>query len=136
MLNIHHDLNVVAICVCAAGLWVLGALWYSPMLFGKSWMALAGMPKAEGKRPGMLLAMTASLIGDFVVALILEHFVIWSGAGTFGWGALIGFISWAGFVGATTLPQSMYEQKPFKLFASGYWILGMTLVGGVLAIWK
>lgn len=138
MLHIHHDLNIVGICVCAAGLWIMGALWFSPVLFAKPWMALVGIEKTEGKRPGMLLAMTASLIGDFVVALILEHLVIWSGAGSFGWGALIGFIAWAGFVGAVNLPQTMYERRPFKYFAitSGYWLLGLVLVGGVLAIWK
>ncbi len=99
---------------------------------------MLGIQKTEGKKRGMLLAATASFICDFVIAFILDHLIVWSGAGSFGWGALIGFIAWAGFIAATALPQGMFEGRPFKLFAinSGYWLVGLAIVGGVLAIWK
>ncbi len=138
MLHVHHVLNPIAILVCAVLLWLLGAIWYSPVLFAKPWMAMLGIQKTEGKKRGMLLAATASFICDFVIAFILDHLIVWSGAGSFGWGALIGFIAWAGFIAATALPQGMFEGRPFKLFAinSGYWLVGLAIVGGVLAIWK
>ena len=35
-------------------------------------------------------------------------------------------------------PQGIYEKRPFKLFAinSGYWLLGLFIVGGLLAAWR
>ncbi len=138
MLHIHHLLNPVGIFVCTAILWILGAVWYSPVLFAKPWMTMAGVKKEDGKKSWMYLGMVSSLLCDFVIALALDHLVVWSSAGTFGWGAMIGFIAWCGFYAAPTLPQGIYEGRPFKLFAinGGYWLLGFAVVGGVLAVWK
>jgi len=136
MQHLHH-LNPWAILAGGAVFWILGAAWYSPALFAKPWMALLGMQKTEGRKPGMLLAMTASLICDIVMAFMLEHLIMWANANTFGWGACIGVIAWIGFIAAPNLPQGMYEGRPFKLFAinSGYWLVGLILVGGMLAVW-
>jgi hypothetical protein len=75
---------------------------------------------------------------DLILAFVLEHLIFWSGASTFGWGALVGFIAWTGFFVAPNLPQGIYENRPFKLFAinNGYWLVGFLVVGGVLAVWR
>lgn len=132
-----HFMNPWAILVGGIVLWVLGAAWYSPVLFAKSWMAILGIQKTEGRRPGMLLAMTSSLLCDLVMTFILAHLIMWADANTFGWGAFIGVLAWIGFIAAPTLPQGMYEGRPFKLFAinGGYWLLGLVIVGGMLAVW-
>lgn len=132
-----HSMNPWAILAGGVIFWVLGAAWYSPALFAKPWMAMLGLEKTDNRRPGMLLAMTASLICDVVMAFMLAHLVMWADANTFGWGAIIGVIAWMGFIAAPTLPQGMYEGRPFKLFAinSGYWLVGLILVGGMLAVW-
>lgn len=132
-----YAFNPWAILVGGGILWVLGAAWYSPALFAKPWMAMLGIQKTESRKPGMLLAMTASLLCDVVVAFMLEHLILWADATSFGWGAMIGIIAWIGFIAATTLPQGMYEGRPFKLFAvnSGYWLIGLAVVGGMLAVW-
>ena len=134
----HLHLNPWAILVGGVALWILGAVWYSPALFAKPWMALLGMQKTEGRKPGMLLAITAALICDIVMAFMLEHLILWSGASTFAWGAFIGVLAWIGFIAAPNLPQGMFEGRPFKLFAinSGYWLVGLIVVGGMLAVWQ
>ncbi len=132
-----HFMNPWAILVGGVVFWVLGAAWYSPALFAKPWMAILGLEKTEGRKPGLLLAMTASLICDVVMSFMLAHLIMWANASTFGWGAFIGVIAWIGFIAAPTLPQGMYERRPFKLFAinSGYWLVGLVVVGGLLAAW-
>jgi hypothetical protein len=132
-----HAFNPWAILAGGGILWILGAAWYSPALFAKPWMEMLGIQKTEGRKPGMLLAMTASLLCDLVISFMLAHLILWAGATSFGWGAMIGIIAWIGFIAATTLPQSMYEGRPFKLFAinSGYWLIGLAVVGGMLGVW-
>jgi hypothetical protein len=131
----HLHFNHLAILVAALIQWFLGALWYS-LLFVKPWMALTGHTKAE-KPKGAVLAMAISFIGGLVLSFILAHVVIWSGATTIACGALIGFICWLGFVAAPLLSETLYEQRPFKLFAinSGYWLTAMLISGAILAAW-
>jgi hypothetical protein len=133
----HIHLNLVAILVSAVILWVLGAVWYSPALFAKPWMAALGITPDPSKKKGLLLGMISSFVGDFILAFVLNHFTLWAHATTFGWGALIGFITWVGFFVAPSFPQGIYENRPFKLFFinNGYWLIGLIIVGGLLAIW-
>jgi len=137
MHHIQHGLNHWAILVSALFLWFLGAAWYSSLLFAKPWIAIVG--RKEGEKPkGVVKGMIGSLIGDILLALALNHFVVWSGASTFGWGMLIGFIAWLGFFVAVNYPQHIYEGRPFAYFAinNGYWLIGLLVVGGVLAVWR
>jgi hypothetical protein len=136
--HIQHELNLLAVLVSALILWFLGALWFSPALFAKPWMAMVGIKKEAANQKSMIFGMVASFIGDVVVAFVLAHLVLWSNAPTFGWGAMLGFICWGAFFGAPNLPQSIYEGRPFKLFAitNGYWLVGLILIGGVLAVWR
>ena len=138
MHHIFHDLNHLAIIVSAVILWLLGAAWYSPALFAKPWMALLGINKGATKGSSMIAGMITSFVCDVILAFILAHIVIWTDASTFGWGALVGFIVWVGFIAAPNLPQGIYEGRPFKLFAinSGYWLVGLVIIGGVLAVWR
>ncbi|MFZ0747597.1 MAG: DUF1761 domain-containing protein [Terracidiphilus sp.] len=135
-----HHLHFNHLAVIASGLilWFLGAAWYSPALFAKPWMAMLGIKKGESNRKSLLAGMISSLIGDLILSLMLAHFILWSGAATLGWGALIGFICWLGFFAAPNLPQGIYENRPFKLFAinNGYWLVGLITVGGLLAVWR
>ena len=138
MHHLHH-FNHWAILASAVILWLLGAVWYSPALFAKPWMAMVGVdPTKEGKNKSMITGMISSFILDIVLAFVLDHVVQWSGADTFGLGALIGFIMWLGFIAAPALPQGIYEGRPFKLFAinTGYMLVGLMILGGVLAVWK
>lgn len=138
MQPIAQHFNHLAIIVCGVILWVLGAIWYSPALFAKPWMEILGISKGSSKRGTMVLGMISSFICDLVIAFMLAHLIIWSAAPSFGWGVFIGCLVWVGFYGSINLPQNIYEGRPFKLFAinGGYWLLGLGLIGGILAVWK
>ena len=135
--HLHH-FNDWAVLVSALILWFLGAVWYSPALFAKPWMAALGIVPNPDKRKGLLLGMVSSFIGDLFVAFVLLHFILWSGASSFGAGAFVGFLSWLGFYAATQFPQGVYEGRSPRLFAinAGYWFVGLVIVGGVLAVWR
>jgi hypothetical protein len=133
----HLHFNHLAVIVSALILWFLGAAWYSPALFAKPWMAMLGIQKDAPNKKSLVPGMISSLICDLILSFILAHVILWAGAATFEWGALIGFICWVGFFAAPNLPQGIYENRPFKLFAinNGYWLVGLILVGGLLAVW-
>ncbi len=133
-----HSLNYLAILVSGLLLWFLGAIWYSPVAFAKPWMEILGIKKGESKQSGLILGMVASFIGDVVLSFILAHIIFWANATGFANGCVLGVLVWIGFIAAPNLPQGIYERRPFKLFAinSGYWLVGLFIVGGLLAAWR
>jgi hypothetical protein len=137
--SIHHlhYMNHWALLVSALILWFLGAAWYSPVLFAKPWMAALGIVPG-GPKKGLAAGMISSFVGDLLVAFVLLHLILWSGAASYVTGAFVGFICWLGFFAATQFPQGIYESRPVKLFAinTGYWLIGLLLIGGLLAVWK
>ena len=137
MHHLHH-LNLLAVLVSAVILWVLGAVWYSPALFAKPWMAALKITPDPAKKKGLLAGMIASFIGDFILAFVLDHLVLWANAGSWRGGSFIGALVWLGFFAAPNFPQGIYESRPFKLFAinNGYWLVGLILVGILLAVWR
>jgi len=135
---LHHlQFNHYAILVCALIQWFLGAIWYSPVLFAKPWMAIVGIQPGNAKKSSMITGMILSFVGSLMLSFVLAHMVIWAGATTAAWGALIGFIAWAGFMAAPLAASYVYEGRPFKLFAInlGYWLVGLVVSGILLAVW-
>jgi hypothetical protein len=136
--HLHH-MNHWALLTSAVMIWIVGALWYSPALFAKPWMAALGIvPKPGDPKKGLALGMIASLVGDFLVSFVLLHFVLWSGSNTWRHGAFIGFLCWLGFFAATQLPQGIYERRPSTLFLinAGYWLVCLLASGALLAAWR
>ena len=135
----HHlqGFNHLAILACGVFIWMLGAAWYSPPLFAKPWAAMLGLNMNSGNKKGMVTGMISSFIGDLILSFMLAHFVIWSDSTTFGAGAFVGFIAWLGFVASPMFPQGIYEGRPTGLFwiNAGYWLVGIPIAGGILAIW-
>ena len=131
-LHFHH----VAILVAAVYQWILGALWYS-LFFAKPWMALTGH-KTGTKPKTAVIGMITSFFGGLLLAFVLAHVVMWSGATTFDWGAIIGFICWLGFIAMPLLAETIYEGRSFKLLAinSGYWLAAVVGSGILLAVWR
>ena len=134
----HLHINLWPVLVSAFVLWILGAIWYSPPLFAKPWMAALGITPDPNKKQGLLAGIIASFIGDFILAFMLLHIIYWAHANTLNRGAFVGCVVWLGFFAAPNFPQGIYEKRPFKLFAinNGYWLVGLIIVGILLAIWR
>src|ERR1700676_2626839 len=107
----EFPINYLALIVATIVKIALGALWYSPVLFGKTWQALTGRTDAEIKA-AMPKAMVVDLIGSFIMAFVLVHAVHYAGAQGIGQGAAVGFFNWLGFVAMISLSATIYEHKP------------------------
>ncbi len=136
MEHLHHLVNYRAILICAIILWIIGALWYSPPLFGKHWANIVGRPKGD-KPKGVIWGMIASFIGDFLLAFVLAHVILWSHADSALDGLHIGLLVWVGFVAAILYPSSIYEGRGPKYFMinGGYWLFGLLVIGALLGVW-
>jgi len=118
--------NILAVFVAAAAAMVLGALWYSPLLFGRPWKRLAGITSAGGAWLSYLLNFLSLLLMSYILGSILKGL----GAGTIVAGLRIGFWLWAGFVATITLGSLLWERKPLGLYLlnNAYYLLSIWLM--------
>jgi hypothetical protein len=69
------DVNLWAVLTCGVSSLLLGGLWYSPMLFGRRWQALAGLTDEQMAGGGLArifgLAFLLSLVAAYVFAVFL-----------------------------------------------------------------
>ena len=92
----------------------------------------------KGEKPkGVVWGMIASFIGDFLLAFVLAHVILWSHADSALDGLHIGLLVWVGFVAAILYPSSIYEGRGAKYFMinGGYWLFGLLVIGALLGVW-
>ncbi|GAC1653669.1 MAG: hypothetical protein NVS4B3_16960 [Gemmatimonadaceae bacterium] len=133
--------NYLAVIVAAAAIFALGGLWYSPVLFGKQWMALTGKgttdPAGSSMRPTPAMYVQVFLCGlvtAWVLAVLLNHFVDPTALRA----ALLGALCWVGFTGATSYGTSLFGGKSKELWFidSSYYLVSMIIAGVILALWR
>jgi hypothetical protein len=133
--------NISAIVGAAAASFVIGMLWYSPVLFGNAWMKAGGFSKKDidkSKKKGMGKMMFASFIGSLVMAWILSYFVVYASAGNFVDGMKIGFWLTIGLIAPVLLSSVLWEGKVVKyyLINLAFWLVSVSVMGGILTVWR
>lgn len=106
------SLNLLAILVAALTSFVIGGLWYSPILFGKAWMQENGLTDDELKgKMGLIFGTT------FVLALIIAfNLAAFLGPeATFSWGLTAGALAGIGWVAAAIGILYLFERKSMRL---------------------
>jgi hypothetical protein len=145
-------INYLAVLVAGIIIFVLGGLWYSPLLFMKPWLALQDRTEeqikaqaASANMPVMYAsAFLTGLIIAWALALVLAHIgrdpmMTEAGGGvSVGHGALIGFVCWLGFAATTSYATAIFSGKPKKLWFidSAYNLVSFVLAGIILAAWR
>lgn len=129
------SLNIYPIIVSAIVAMVLGALWYSPLLFGNAWM------KALGKTKDQLGAAVPAMIGSLVVCVVsafsMEFIVVAVGANTLAAGAIIGIAVGVGVVAMAMLSDALFSGWGWPLYfiQSGYRVSYLILMGMICCAW-
>ena len=129
-------INWLALAVAVVARMVLGAIWYSPPVLLKSWLAVSGVSEPEMKA-GMPRALGFDLVGSIVMAFVLVHAIKYAGAAGVASGAAVGFLNWLGFVAVATLSATLHEHRSLKLWliSSGFQLVALLVMGAILAVW-
>jgi hypothetical protein len=129
-------INLLALLACVVVRFIVGGLWFSPLLFLRAWQAETGVDD-ETMKGRMPMAMLSDLIGSILMALVLAHAVRYAGASTPLTGAMVGALNWLGFIAATTFARVAYEGASLRLFSisSGYNLVTLALMGAILGQW-
>jgi hypothetical protein len=129
--------NWLAITVATLSYFVLGALWYSKILFAKPWMAGHGIgeptPEAKKKMPMM---MVMCLLMNFIVTLAIGMLVMGLGSIMCMSGIKLGLL--CAVLGIVPMVMShMFTGRPVKVWVidAAYHAVAYVLVAIILSVW-
>ena len=133
------DLNWLAVIVAAIAYFAVGALWYSPVAFGNTWMEAGGL-NLKGDGPGAAI-YAVPLIGSLLSAIALGMLAEATGTDTLGEGLVLGVVAAVGFAFAISLVTATFEStkpKPMVWGAinAGYHIVGILVAAAIIGAWQ
>lgn len=140
---------------------IIGFIWYNPKVMGTAWMNECGLTedKMQSANMGLIFGLTyvfACMMGVVVMALSihqmgLNSLVNKAGDGVmiaasafkplvensfrdFGHGSIHGFMAGMFFALPILATNALFERKSWKYIwiNAGYWIISLTLMGGVI----
>lgn len=127
-------INWLAVLVAAVSSFIIGGLWYGPLL-GKAWMRASGVSEEETREGNMALIFGLSFLLQLVAAVVLAMFIGPEADLAFGLaaGGSVGLFWIASALGVVYL----FERRPLAHWAvnSGYQVVAYLVMGAILGVW-
>lgn len=126
--------NIVAAIACFA----FEAVWYS--IFLNTWINGIGRTmqwlESSGMKPAYQYA--TALVMTALMATAISCVTQLTGKQTALRGIKVGALLWVGFVLTTCSTEYIFEVRPISLWLvnTGFWLLGMMLMGAIVGGWK
>lgn len=130
-------INYLAVLVAALSTFVLGGLWYSPVLFGKAWMRVNNFNDADVQAFSKARMFGWSFVFAVIMALNLALFL--AGPNTnVSWGMIAGGLAGIGWVAMAIAVIGVFENKSwtYLLINGGYMIVAFVIMGAILGAWR
>lgn len=131
------DINYLAVVAAALSTFVIGGVWYSPLLFQRSWMTANGLSTADLGRGGEARIFGGAFVFSLIMALNLAAFLAGPDT-TIAWGATAGALAGVGWVALGIAVVALFERRPltYVLINGGYWSVAFTVMGAILGAWR
>ena len=131
-------MNYLAVIVAAVAYFIIGALWYSPVLFGSAWMKGIGKTKEQLAGGSAIGNYLTGLITAFLVCYGLARLMLWTGRTSIAEGIVLALLAGVCFVMATMLMNDTFEKRPCGLTAINvlyHWV-GLIVAAVILGAWR
>ena len=131
------SINYFAVVVAALSTFILGGLWYSPMLFGKAWMRANNLTDADLQSFSKARMFGWSFVFSVIMALNLAMFLAGPATNT-TWGMVAGGLAGLGWVAMAVAIIGAFENRSWKYIAinGGYMTVAFVVMGAILGAWR
>ena len=130
------SINYLAVVAAAASTFVIGGLWYSPLLFQQAWMKANRFTEGDVRTGNQSVIFGLAFVLAVIMAFNLAMFLNAPDTTTV-WGATAGLLSavWV-VLGIGTV--ALFERRPFAYTAinGGYWVVAFVVMGVILGAWR
>lgn len=126
------DINWIAVIVAAIATFVVGGLWYSPLLFAKSWQREAGVSDEALSGGNMATIFAGAFVLMLLASLVFALFLGRQQGLVFGFGA--GFAAGLFWVAGAFGVNYLFERRSVKLWLinGGYNVVAFTVIGSII----
>ena len=127
----EQQINVLGALLAAISTFILGAAWYSPALFGKPWIRLAGLSTEKVASANKLKMISVSAIWSLLSAFAFAAFL---GEAQFPAALAAGLAAGFFWVTGSFAINYAFEQRPLGLWLinGGYHTVQFTLYGAII----
>lgn len=126
------DVNWLSVILAALSAFAIGSLWYSPVLFGKTWQKEIALSDSDMKNANMPLIFGTSFVLNLISALVLDMFI--GKEASAGVGIVAGFLVGIAWVATSIGINYMFARKSLKLYFidAGYFVVFFPVMGLIL----
>jgi hypothetical protein len=137
MQNSLTQLNWLAIFIAALSVFLIGGLWYSPLLFARAWMTENRFSDEDLNKGNKTKIFVLSFLFSFLMAFNLAMFLN-SDKTTVAGGTIAGFLAGFGWVAMSLFVIGQFERKSTKymLIHGGYVTLSFIVMGLIIGAWR
>lgn len=128
------EVNLLAVVAAAVSAFVLGGLWYSPILFGARWMRLTGQSEESQKSGSMAKIFGGAFLLNLISAWVFAMFLGPKPGLQFGAGA--GLAAGLCWVAAAFAVNDLFERRPagLTMINGGYVTIQFLIMGAILGL--
>ena len=128
--------NLLAILAAAVSAFLVGGLWYSPLLFAGFWRRANGFGN-DSPPPAPAKTFAISFLLSLIMAANLAMFLN-EPTTTAAWGATAGFLAGFGWAAMGIGIVSLFEHRPWQyvIVNGGYLTVALTLMGAIIGAWR
>lgn len=130
--------NIWAVLVGFVSNMLIGALWYSPLLFGNIWLKLIGKRMDDISKENSNKSMMLSVIPGVLLSVLMAVLLSFIDPRTVLDAIVIASLVSVGFIGFSALNLVIYEGRSFKLLLVnvGYSVVSLNVLAVILTLWK
>ena len=132
-----QEINVLAVLAAAISAFVVGGLWYSPLLCGTAWMRANGFSEEQVNAfpKGRMFGWSLPLL--LVMSLNMAIFLA-DESTDWVWGMTAGVLAGAGWVATGLGVVALFENRSWAyiLINGGYNIVALALMGLIIGAWR
>ena len=132
-----NEINWLAVVAAAVSMFIIGGLWYSPILFGRVWQRANGFTDEQVKNLNRARAFGGAFLLALVMSANLAMFLADSKT-TLLWGMTAGALAGLGWVAAGFAVVALFENRSWSyiLVNGGYQIVAFVSMGAILGAWR
>ena len=129
-------INWPAVLVAGLSAFMVGGIWYSPVLFGNAWMADSKLTRPEIEKGNKAKIFGFTALFSLIMAVNLAMFLA-DAKTDVAWGSTAGFLAGIWAFSAIAI-HSLFELRSWRhiFINGGYSVVTLTLMGAIIGLWR
>lgn len=128
------EISWIAVIAATVASFIVGGLWYSPLLFAKAWQVEASLTDEQIKNANMGMTFAGAFFLMFLASLVFAMFL--GPDPSLAFGSAAGFAAGLFWVATSFGVNYLFEQRSLKLWLinGGFNVVTFTVIGAVLGV--